>query len=179
MRYFAFLRAINVGGHTVKNDELKKLFAAAGIPGAETFIASGNVTFESKGKETALTKKLEAQFAKSLGYEVRTFLRTADELAAIAEQAPFKAARHKTAKAFVVGFIEAPVTAAQKKIISGFASPTDEFHVDGREVYWLAQTYQSESPFFKIPFEKRIGAAATWRNMNTCQRLVEKYLATE
>src|SRR5690242_13715804 len=153
-RYFAFLRAINVGGHTVKNDELKRLFAQAGIAGAETFIASGNVTFESKGKEAALTKKLEAQFKESLGYEVRTFLRTADELTAIAEHTPFKGARHKSAKAFVVGFLGAPATAAQRKIIAGFAGPTDEFHVDGREVYWLAQTYQSESPFFKIPFEK-------------------------
>lgn len=175
-RYFAFLRAINVGGHTVTNAELLKIFAAAGVKRAETFIASGNVTFESKGAAPALTKKLEVQLEKSLGYEVRTFLRTEKELAAIAEVRPFTAARHKSAKAFVVGFLEAPVTAAQKKIIAGFANPNDEFHAEGGEVYWLAQLGQSASPFFKVPFEKRIGAAATWRNMNTCQRLLTKYI---
>jgi len=42
-RYIAFLRAINVGGHTVKMDLLRGLFAGLGYAGVETFIASGNV----------------------------------------------------------------------------------------------------------------------------------------
>lgn len=175
MRYFAFLRAINVGGHTVKNTELVKLCVAAGIAGAETFIASGNLTFESKGAAPALTNKLEVQFKKSLGYEVRTFLRTRAELVAIAELEPFPPARRKSAFVLVVGFLDAPATAAQKKIIAGFANTESDFHVKGREVYWLCQVGQSQSAFFKVPFEKRIGAACTWRNLNTVQRLLAKY----
>src|SRR5437879_835066 len=44
-RYIAFLRAINVGGHTVKMDVLRRLFEDAGLFDVETFIASGNVIF--------------------------------------------------------------------------------------------------------------------------------------
>src|SRR5574341_155679 len=40
-RYIAFLRAINVGGHTVTMDRLRQLFEAMGFGGVETFIASG------------------------------------------------------------------------------------------------------------------------------------------
>lgn len=173
-QYVAFLRAINVGGRTVKNTELQKIFAAAGIAGAETFIASGNVIFESSAKEPALTTKIEAQLQKSLGYEVRTFLRSIDEVAQVAEQRPFKATQHASAKAFVIGFVDSPFTAAEKRTIAGFTSPGDEFYVEGREVYWLAQTFQSESPFFKIPFDKRV-RPSTWRNINTVQRIVAKY----
>lgn len=176
MKAVAFLRAINVGGHTVTNEELKKLFAGAGLKGAETFIASGNVTFESPSKsESALTQQIESHFEKKLGYEVKTFLRSRAELEAVAEQVPFAAARHKSAKAFVVGFLEQPATAAQKKVIAGFDWPSDDFHVEGREVYWLAQLGQCASPFFKVPFEKRIGAPATWRVMNTIHRFLAKF----
>ncbi len=175
MRYFAFLRAINVGGHTVKNDELKKLFAGVGLKDAETFIASGNVTFTATGKPGPLEEKLEAHLAKKLGYEVRTFLRTRDELEEAAALAPFKPARAKSAPTWVIGFLQTPATAAQKKIIAGFNDAESDFHVEGREVHWLCQTNQSNSAFFKVPFEKRIGAACTWRNRNTVERLLAKY----
>ena len=45
--YVALLRGINVGGHVVKMDRLRALFAEAGLSGAQTFIASGNVLFSS------------------------------------------------------------------------------------------------------------------------------------
>ena len=47
-RYIAFLRAINVGGrHTVKMDFLRDFFESLGFSNVETFIASGNVVFDS------------------------------------------------------------------------------------------------------------------------------------
>ena len=41
-RYAAFLRGINVGGHRVKNTELRALFEAMGFADVHTFRASGN-----------------------------------------------------------------------------------------------------------------------------------------
>ena len=174
-RYVAFLRGINIGGHTVKNTELVKLFARAGFPDAEPFIASGNVVFEARGAAATHTRKLEATFQKALGYEVRTFIRTHGELAAIAALEPFAPARRKSAVVLNIGFLEATATAEQAKIIAGFANPESDFHVKGREAYWLCQVRQSESKFLRVPFEKRIGAAATWRNRNTVERLLAKY----
>jgi uncharacterized protein (DUF1697 family) len=43
MRYVAFLRAINVGGHVVKMDVLKTTIAELDFTAVETFISSGNV----------------------------------------------------------------------------------------------------------------------------------------
>ena len=51
-RYVAFLRAINVGGHVVKMDRLRNLFEALGFSGVRTFIASGNVLFDSAARNT-------------------------------------------------------------------------------------------------------------------------------
>ena len=49
-KYIAFLKAINVGGHNVKMDHLKRLFVKMDFKNVETFIASGNVIFETKSK---------------------------------------------------------------------------------------------------------------------------------
>ncbi|MCX6027691.1 MAG: DUF1697 domain-containing protein [Chloroflexi bacterium] len=52
-RSIAFLRAINVGGHTVKMDRLRQIFESLGFSNVETFIASGNVVFETTAQDTA------------------------------------------------------------------------------------------------------------------------------
>ena len=72
-KYVAFLRAISGGGHTVKMDYLRSLFESLGFSNVETFIASGNVIFDSTSKSTkALEKKIESYLLKTLGYEVVT-----------------------------------------------------------------------------------------------------------
>ena len=49
-RFIAFLRALNVGGHVVKMDALKRHFERLGFADVETFIASGNVVFSARLK---------------------------------------------------------------------------------------------------------------------------------
>src|SRR6476620_4469524 len=78
MRLIAFLRAINVGGHTVKMEVLRRLFEELGFENVETFIASGNVIFDAPDDDQgALEKQIEGQLRTSLGYEVATFVRSA------------------------------------------------------------------------------------------------------
>ena len=92
MTCFAFLRAINVGGHRVTMDELRGLFADLGFPEAETFLASGNVVLdvrpEGREEPADLERRIEAGLEEALGYEVATFLRDADELRAVAAAVP-------------------------------------------------------------------------------------------
>ena len=175
-RWFAFLRAINVGGHTVTNERLCTLFEEFGATDVATFLASGNVIFSApRGAAATLERKLAAHLRAALGYEVITFLRSAAELAHAAEFPPFSPAEQARATTLCVGFLQEKPSAAMVRQIVGFRSEVDEFRVDGREVYWHGLTRQSDSPFFKVPFEKRIGAAATWRGVNTLRRLAGKY----
>ena len=53
IRYIAFLRAINVGGRVVTMSRLRDVFVGLGFRGVDTFIASGNVVFESRVTDTA------------------------------------------------------------------------------------------------------------------------------
>jgi uncharacterized protein (DUF1697 family) len=51
----------------------------------------------------------------------------------------------------------------------------DDFHVNGREMYWLCRKKQSESTFSNARFEKALGGRATFRGVNTIVKLAAKY----
>lgn len=175
-RLFAFLRAINVGGRNIAMAELRRVFEDLGFKEVETFIASGNVVFHSDASDLrSLELAIEDRLRGSLGYEVSTFVRTEEELAAIAKYEPFQKSHLQDAAALNVGFLAEPPGAAAKKLIASFKSEIDDFHVRGREVYWLAQTKQSDSKFNYARFEKALNARATWRGINTVRRLAAKY----
>jgi uncharacterized protein (DUF1697 family) len=175
-RYVAFLRAINVGGHVVKMEALRALFVSMRFAAVETFIASGNVIFETNRKDTAaLTASIESSLQKALGYEVTTFLRTDTDLAAVARCQPFPAANIATAATFCVGFMTAPLDAESTRLALALRSEIDDFHVHGSEFYWLGGLKQSESKFAASVLEKTLKIRVTFRNMNTVQKLAAKF----
>ena len=178
-RYVAFLRAINVGGHVVRMSTLRQVFTSIGFSRVETFIASGNVVFETSSRAAAkYERQIETWLRKALGYEVATFLRTDEEVAAVAKYRPFGEKAIQNARAYCVGFVAKPLGREAEKIVKGFKSDMDDFHVNGREVYWLCKVGQGESKFSNAVLEKRLGLRATFRGMNTIRRLAAKYPAS-
>jgi uncharacterized protein (DUF1697 family) len=172
----AFLRAINVGGHTVSMGTLRREFEAIGLKHVETFIASGNVVFTApQGRTTALERKIEKRLHDSLGYEVRTFIRTEAEVAAIAGYKPFEDAQLRSAQAVNVAFLGDPLEPAGVKLLMAMRTSIDDFHVNGREMYWLCRKKQSESTFSNARFEKALGGRATFRGVKTIAKLAAKY----
>jgi uncharacterized protein (DUF1697 family) len=176
-KYVAFLRAINVGGHLVKMDHLRSLFEELGFKNVETFIASGNVIFDTKTTNVkSLEAKIEKHLEKSLGYEVRTFLRSVDDLVRISTYKPFDEAELGADgnTLFVCFLPDQPTKEATKNLLSR-ATAIDSFHVDEREVYWLYRRNNGESKFYGPPLEKCLSLPTTVRNVNTVRRLAKKY----
>ena len=175
-RFVAFLRAINVGGHVVKMDVLRAHFDALGFTDVETFIASGNVVFASPTKNlTTLERTIEKRLHAALGYEVKTFVRRCADVAAIAGYKPFAAPAMKSAGALSVGFLAAPLDAAAMKALMSLKTDIDDFHVNGREVYWICKKKQSDSTMSNVRFEKLLKVGVTFRGMNTIVRLAAKH----
>jgi len=172
--YIAFLRAINVGGHTVKMDNLRGLFEALGCADVETFIASGNVIFRSAAEDTrALEQQIEAYLRVSLGYEVATFVRTTAEVAGIAAYTPFPVEEIES-NTLYIGFLQsAPGNAALARL-AALRTPLDEFHVHGRELYWMCRTTMGQSAISGAQIERALGMPTTLRNVTTVRKLAAK-----
>lgn len=174
-KYVAFLRAINVGSHTVKMDQLQSLFQGLGFANVETFIASGNVIFDSRSKNTkALESRIELALEDTLGYKVATFIRSIAELATVARYRPFPDA-DDDGNVLYIGFVaENPGEESRQRLLS-FTTKVDDFHIHGREVYWLCRKKLGPSDFPGTKFEKTLGMPTTLRNSNTVARIVLKY----
>jgi uncharacterized protein (DUF1697 family) len=176
-KVIVFLRAINVGGRVVKMDQLRALFEAIGFANVETFIASGNIIFESTSKDSrALERKIEKHLHHALGYEVASFVRTLAELEGIATSRPFNESElNAEGNTLYVGFIaDNPGKAAAHKV-AALATDVDDLNVIGREVYWLLRANFSDSKISGALVERTLGAKVTFRNINTIRRLLKKY----
>jgi uncharacterized protein (DUF1697 family) len=175
-RYFALLRAINVGGHTVKMDQLRILFSALGFANVATYIASGNVIFEASETNTrTLEAQIERHLQQALGYEVITFIRTTSELATIAQYTPFPPTEQPV-HGLYVSFLKAPLDDEVRQKLLALSTETDEFHVHGREFYWLCRIRLSDSPLFSgTLLPKTVGVPTTMRNITTVRKLAAKY----
>jgi uncharacterized protein (DUF1697 family) len=157
-------------------EELRRHFAALELKEVETFIASGNVIFAKPATGLpVLHRRIEERLRTSLGYEVKAFIRTEAEVAAVASYRPFPAAQVQRAEALTVGLLAAPLAASAKRILMALKTEIDDFHVHGREVYWLCKKKQSESDFSNARFEKAVNVRATFRGMSTVTRLAAKY----
>lgn len=168
-RYLAFLRAINVGGRTVKMADLRRHFEQAGLTEVETFIASGNVLFSSAEQDAArLEEHIERNLEQALGYRVDTFVRTPAELACVAAELPFGG----DCPGFYVAFLKAAPEPDFEARLLARQSEVDRFSLRGRELFWHCSVSSHLSSFSGAALEKLLGGPATMRNRNTVLRLV-------
>jgi len=176
-RYGAFLRAINVGGHTVKMSDLRASFEALGFEGVETFIASGNVIFETNETDEAkLERTIERALEADLGYPVEAFIRSLAELREVASRDPFgsrQAARDN--RSIYVAFLDRKPTREAVERLAALATEDDTFAVIGREAYWRRRGGIGTLRFSGGLLEKTVGMPATLRGLPTLEKFVAKY----
>jgi uncharacterized protein (DUF1697 family) len=173
MRYVAFLRAINVGGHTVRMEDLRRLFESIGAVNVQTFIASGNVIFDSRAaREADLERRIEAALERTLKFSVVTFLRTLPEVAAAARCPAFPGTEVAAAGALYVGFLKTAPPKDARAAVAAISTPGHRFQVEGREIYWLRMNLAEE--FTAPKLEKSLGPT-TFRNVTTVRKIAAKY----
>jgi uncharacterized protein (DUF1697 family) len=155
---------------------LRQLFESLDLSNVQTFIASGNVLFDAKSKDPrSLEKKIEKRLREALGYEVATFIRTEAELAEITKYKPFQQPDLDAATAFNIAFLTDPLDDPSKQKLMALRTEIDDFHLHGREIYWLCRKKQSESTFSNTVLEKTLGIKSTLRGVNTVRKMAGKY----
>jgi uncharacterized protein (DUF1697 family) len=162
--YAALLRAVNVGGTgKLPMADLRAMCASIGFADARTYIASGNVVFQSRLGEAAVKAKLEHCLAAYAGKPVGVLVRTGAELAAVLAANPFKTAAANRTLAI---FLDAAPPANALATVSG--RQAEVIALGAREIY---VHYPAGMAHSKL----KIGAAKTGtaRNMNTVATLAE------
>jgi uncharacterized protein (DUF1697 family) len=176
-RYVAFLRGMNLGNRRIKNPELIAHFEAMGLEDVATFRASGNVVFvdPSGESESKLRKRVEKELDDRLGYDVAVFLRSAEEVAAIAAREPFppQAIKASKGKPQVVLLGRKP-TAKAKKAMKELCPDGDLMEIEGRELHWLPTVGLSETEVDTKALDDALGKGTT-RTAGTIEQIAAKY----
>lgn len=174
MRYVAFLRAINVGGHIVKMDQLRTLCEAIPLANVSTFIASGNVLFDSKKPRAQVEAAIEKKLKAALGYDVATMVRSGADLGVIVERVTKE--RLDRDVTLYVGFLKDLPPAQVVKAVTALSNAIDLLSIEGGEVYWRCRKSFSESTVAGLKLDKALGRPVTFRNYNTVRRLSERLI---
>lgn len=173
-RVAAFLRAINVGGRRVTNDELVEIAGAAGFDDVDAYQAAGNLVVTTDDPST-VADVLESALAQRLGYDSEVFVRTGGQLGRVLAVNPFDDADVARARSKPqVGFLRAPVAADVVEEVLALQTDTDLLAVDGCELHWLPIAGQGRSPLDTGALDGLIGPM-TIRGVGTLQRMHDKY----
>jgi uncharacterized protein (DUF1697 family) len=178
VRYTAFLRGINVGGRRVKSQELCSVFDGLGLRGACTFRASGNVVFEAADEPPEdLSARIEGALGEALGYRVDAFLRSAEQIRAIAAKRPFSRAQlDRSLGKLQVAMLGAEADPETRARMLALGDDRDQLAFGGRELYWLPSGPMLDSPLDMKLIESTLGRA-TFRTKGTVEQLAAKHFA--
>ena len=160
--FVALLRGVNLGKRQLKMEDLRRIASELGFGNPSTFIASGNLLFESGKSEEMLKAELEEALERHMGAQVGVMIRTAREMGEAAAACPFDVPGNRAVAIFLDG--PAPSDAADQA-----RNLTNErIALGGREIY-------VHYPAGQGPSKLAIPAAAngTARNMNTVAKLAE------
>ena len=160
--FIALLRAVNVGGTgKLPMRDLKILCEKLGFADVRTYIASGNVIFESGKSEAQVKAALEARLKAYAGKPVGVAVRTARQLKTILAANPFpKAPPSRT----VAIFLDARPPRKALGEVTGLKD--EEVQLGTREIYPLPAGIGTSR--LKIPAAR----SGTARNMNTIATLL-------
>jgi uncharacterized protein (DUF1697 family) len=160
--FVALLRAVNVGGTgKLPMTALKAMCEAAGFEKVQTYIASGNVVFESSRAEAQVKAALETALRDYAGKPVGVCVRTAAEMAAVRDDDPFpEAPRNRT----VAIFLDHPPP--PDALDHAVGQEGEQMALGLREIYVVYDEGMAHSKL-------RIAAAKTGtaRNLNTVAKL--------
>ncbi|MBW3619964.1 MAG: DUF1697 domain-containing protein [Actinobacteria bacterium] len=172
-RSVAFLRAINVGGHTVTNARLADLFAELELGDPTPYQASGNVVFDAEGDPAVLETRIEDHLAAALGYEVVTFVRSVPEVAALADASPFP--DPPTGAKLHVAFLKRPPTDDELAAVTELITDTATSVAAGRELWWALTDGFANSPLATPALSRALTQPTTLRTRTTLTRLARKF----
>jgi uncharacterized protein (DUF1697 family) len=164
MKTIALLRAVNVGGTgKLPMTELKAMAEELGFENVRTYIASGNLLFDTGLKEAEVKSKLGKRLDEYAGKPVGVLVRTAGEMSRVVADNPFSG---EPGNRVVVIFLD---SAPPKSALTEHKGLADERIALGRrEIYIHYPSGQGRSGLV-IPAAR----PGTARNMNTVSKLAE------
>jgi uncharacterized protein (DUF1697 family) len=142
-RFVAFLRAVNVGKRTVPMAVAKRAMVDLGYDDVASYVNSGNLLFRATGAAPRHEAAIRGRLEEIFGFELTTFVRTADQVRKLATEKPFGVIQPAHTHFGLLTLTR--LSAAEKKAVEALSNDHDEVVVVGRDVHWLIRSKSTET----------------------------------
>ncbi|ALJ05260.1 hypothetical protein APS56_09060 [Pseudalgibacter alginicilyticus] len=169
--YIAFLRGINVSGQKkIPMVKLRELLIKSGFKNVQTYIQSGNITFQSSEKNKNKLKDLiQNEIQVFFGFEVPVLLKTLKNIQDILNYSPFSEPEKETSYFTLLHAIP------NKKLIESTSKenhPNETFYITKTCVYFYSPMSYGKAKCNNNFFERKLKVTATTRNYKTMTKLL-------
>ncbi|GAB1398174.1 DUF1697 domain-containing protein [Saprospiraceae bacterium] len=169
MMYAVLLGGVNIGGRTVKSDELKQSFIKAGFKNPQTVLASGNVIISSDKNTDDLKNEIEAFLLKDFNFSIQVIVVDFVTLQKIVEAYPFQEAGPEYHRYII--FREKDTLLDTKMV----QAETEAIVQYKNIIYWcVLKGMTLESVFSKYQAKLARKEFSTTRNINTIEKILAK-----
>lgn len=174
MQYIILLRGINVGGRTIKMDELKKSFEKAGYADVVTVLQTGNIILDSKEKNiNKVHGAIESLLTKTFNYPAKVTIIMPEHLKVVVEQYPFTNGGPEYHR-YVI-FTEKGFEKEMVKQENELDKSIEEIKAGNDVLYWRVLKGKTlDSTFGKYMAKAGTKHFLTNRNVNTLEKILAK-----
>lgn len=173
-KFAALLRGINVGGHCkVPMAGLRALAEELGWRDVRTYIQSGNLLFEAKGKANALEAALEKALDKAFGFKPAVIVRSAADWRALAEANPFPKESEAEPNRVLVGLSKLRPKQGAADVLQERAAAGETVREAGGALWFHYPNGVGTSKLTPSLIDRLVGSPLTARNWRTFLKLRE------
>ena len=163
------------GHHKVPMADLRKGLEGLGFQNVVTLLNSGNIIFDTIGKnEESLEKQLAEHLEKTFGFPVPTIIRNSEEINQLYNDTPFRDITiHKDIRLYV-SFLK---NDSDFELKLPWANPDKSFTIldkRGKIILTVVDISIAQTPVAMGVLEKNYGEDITTRSWNTVERIANK-----
>jgi len=169
-RFLALLRAVNVGGNTLKMEALRKAMETLPVSNVSTYIQSGNVLFWADGTTEEWQEHIAALIRSHFNLEVTVIVLTQDALATTLENNPYPTEADDVNPYF--GFLQTAPTENGITALAEIDFGRDIYSLKDRIIYVCYAEGAGTTKLTNAAIERKLGVKGTMRNQKTVRQLL-------
>lgn len=176
IKYVAFLRGINVGGHhKVPMAELKMEMGQMKFDNVVTLLNSGNILFDGNTETLAnIEKRISERLEKTFGFAVPTLVRNVDLIYDLLNEDPFKEVEVTKDIRLYVSFIRTDTVSHPQLPYTSEDGSFSIIKIIDKTIISVLDLSIAGTPQAMEVIERFYGKDITTRNWNTIKRIEKK-----
>lgn len=170
--YVVLLRGVMpTGKNKVPMAQLREVLSDAGFINVRTYIQSGNVVLDTDLPAGKVEQEVYELIKKHIGADLKIVVRTGQQLQEVLDSNPFTTGEDISRVFFVLFAEPPPQQKAEELMAQDFGD--EQLVIGETSAYMYIPGNAARSKLSNVKLEKKLGIAATTRNINTMKKLVE------